>query len=128
MDRQEIECGGAVQGRQPVLSYRFIFQMTDEWAKAAVGSLERAIAKACDELANGYGFEFLDVRLDGCEARFLLRAAPRYSPNQIATLIQVRTTGEALLLPSKERAGYWRRNIWEAGFYVETVGTDVVGP
>lgn len=112
---------------QPALVYRFTFQIAPEWRQTAVSYLEWALDKACTDISNGYALTFLDVRLEGERAHFLVRCgSPGYSPRQIANLIQVMTGNAASSLPPEDRKAYWSRGMWKEGFYVETAAPDDV--
>lgn len=107
------------------LTFHFVFLLSSEWRRIAVTSLERVLAKASADISSGYGLTFLDIRLEGKQAHFLVSCgSPVYSPKQIATLIQVMTDKVAVSLPAERRAGYWNRSMWEPGFSVETLHSD----
>ena len=112
---------------QSALVYRFTFQIAPEWRQTAISSLERALDKACAEISSGYALTFLDIRLEGEQAHFLVRCgSPGYSPRQIANLIQLMTGSAASSLPPEDRKAYWSRGMWREGFSVETAAPDDV--
>lgn len=112
---------------QSSLVYRFTFQIAPEWRQMAVSSLERVLDKACAEISNGYVLTFLDIRLEGDQAHFLVSCgSPGYSPKQIANLVQIMTGNATSSLPPEDRKAYWSRGMWKEGFYVETAAPDDV--
>ena len=83
---------------------------------------EQSLRDICAEIGERYSIEFEQVGIDKDHVHYLLSAAPKFSPSQVARLIKSIVAREMFRRHPDLRRELWGGELWTDGFFVATVG------
>jgi putative transposase len=95
-----------------------------KYRKGIFGCLDReqSLRDICSEIGERYSIEFEQVGIDKDHVHYLLSAAPKFSPSQVARLIKSIVAREMFRRHPDLRRELWGGELWTDGFFVATVG------
>ena len=109
-----------------VLLYHFVCPA--KYRRAVLDEkVDRVLKDICLEIAKRYEIEFLEIGTDKNHVHFLVQSVPRYSPTKIITMIKSLTAREVFARVPSAKKQLWSSEFWTDGYYVSTVGRDVIG-
>ena len=76
----------------------------------------------CQEIAERYEVEFLEIGADKDHVHFLVQSVPMYSPTQIVTMIKSITAKEIFKRIPSVKKQLWGGALWSSGYFITTVG------
>ena len=76
----------------------------------------------CQEIAERYEVEFLEIGADKDHVHFLVQAVPMYSPTQIVRMIKSLTAKELFKRIPSVKKQLWGGALWSSGYFITTVG------
>ena len=84
--------------------------------------VDAALVSVCQEIANRYEIEFIEIGVDRNHVHFLVQSVPTYSPTKIVRVVKS-ITGRQLLAQMPElKKALWGGELWSNGYFVNTVG------
>lgn len=95
-----------------------------KYRKAIFGHPDRehSLRDLCTEIEERYSIEFEQIGVDRDHVHYLLSAAPKFSPSQIARLLKSIVAREMFQRHPDLRKELWGGELWTDGFFVATVG------
>jgi putative transposase len=104
-----------------VLLYHFV--CPTKYRRAVLTpEVDAALVSICQEIANRYEIEFIEIGVDRNHVHFLIQSVPTYSPTKIIRIIKSITARELFLQMPELKKALWGSAFWSSGFYVNTVG------
>jgi putative transposase len=76
----------------------------------------------CQEIAERYEVEFLEIGADKDHVHFLVQAVPMYSPTKLVTMIKSLTAKELFKRIPSVKKQLWGGALWSSGYFITTVG------
>ena len=76
----------------------------------------------CQEIAERYEVEFLEIGADKDHVHFLVQAVPMYSPTKIVTMIKSITAKEIFKRIPSVKKQLWGGALWSSAYFITTVG------
>jgi putative transposase len=104
------------------IHYHFVFPVKYREKIFQQKDREQTLVQICGEIEKRYEYEFEQIGLDGNHVHYLLSAAPKYAPSEIARVVKSLTAWEMLTRHPDLREELWGGELWTDGFFVATVG------
>jgi putative transposase len=76
----------------------------------------------CEEIAERYEVEFLEIGADKDHVHFLVQSVPMYSPTQLVRMIKSITAKEIFKRLPGVKKELWGGALWSSGYFITTVG------
>ena len=104
------------------IHYHFVFPV--KYRKSIFGKAdrERTLFRICKEIEKRYGVEFEQIGVDTNHVHYLLSAAPKYAPSDIARIVKSLTAREMFARHPDLQEELWGGELWTDGYFVTTVG------
>ena len=83
------------------------------------------IVNVCLEITDKYGIKFIEIGTDINHIHYLLQAPPKYSPNEIVTIIKNKTAKMVFKINPDVKKKLWKREFWSDGYYMETISQNM---
>jgi putative transposase len=84
--------------------------------------VSQALKKICQEIAERYEVEFLEIGADKDHVHFLVQTVPMYSPTQLVRMIKSITAKEIFKRIPSVKKQLWGGALWSSGYFITTVG------
>lgn len=104
------------------IHYHFVFPVKYREKIFRQKDREQTLVQICGEIEKRYEYEFEQIGLDGNHVHYLLSAAPKYAPSEIARVVKSLTAREMFARHPDLREELWGGELWTDGFFVATVG------
>jgi putative transposase len=104
------------------IHYHFVFLVKYRKAIFRQKDREQTLIQIAKEIEKRYEFAFEQVGLDENHVHYLLSAAPKYAPSEIARVVKSLTAREMFKHHADLREELWGGELWSDGMFVATVG------
>ncbi len=84
--------------------------------------VEYSLKKTCEEIADRYEIQFVEIGADEDHVHFLLQTVPATKLSEMIKKIKSITGRELFRLHPWVRNTLWGGQFWTSGYYVNTVG------
>ena len=84
--------------------------------------VSRELKVICQEIAERYEVEFLEIGADKDQVHFLVQSVPMYSPTQLVRMIKSLTAKEIFKRIPSVKKQLWGGALWSSGYFITTVG------
>lgn len=105
-----------------LIHYHFVFPVKYRENIFGQKDREQTLVQICGEIEKRFDYEFEQIGLDGNHVHYLLSAAPKYAPSEIARVVKSLTAREMFARHPDLREELWGGEFWSDGFFVATVG------
>jgi putative transposase len=104
------------------IHYHFVFPVKYREKIFRRKDRKHTLVQICKEIEKRYEYEFEQIGLDGNHVHYLLSAAPKHAPSEIARVVKNLTAREMFARHPDLREELWGGELWTDGFFVATVG------
>ena len=84
--------------------------------------VDAELKKICQEIAERYDVEFVEIGVDKDHVHFLIQSVPMYSPGRIAQIVKSITAKEIFKRVPEVKKYLWGGAFWTSGYFMSTVG------
>jgi REP element-mobilizing transposase RayT len=84
--------------------------------------VEYSLKKTCEEIAERFEIQFVEIGADEDHVHFLLQTVPTMKPSEMVKKIKSITARELFRLHPEVRNILWGGQFWTSGYYINTVG------
>jgi REP element-mobilizing transposase RayT len=104
------------------IHYHFVFPVKYRKAIFKRKDREQTLVEVCREIEKRYEYWFEQIGVDENHVHYLLSAAPKHAPSEVARVVKSLTAREMFARHPDLREELWGGELWTDGFFVATVG------